>query len=29
MRIRKENPIFSPINSALVDLPSPASISYL
>nr|UAV89303.1 cytochrome b [Cladonema multiramosum] len=29
MRIRKENPIFSPINSALIDLPSPASISYL
>lgn len=29
MRIRKENPVFSPINSALVDLPSPASISYL
>ena len=28
MRIRKENPIFSPINSTLVDLPSPASISY-
>ena len=29
MRIRKENPIFSPINSALIDLPSPSSISYL
>nr|ALO20816.1 cytochrome b [Eudendrium capillare] len=29
MRIRKENPIFSPINSALVDLPSPSNISYL
>lgn len=28
MRIRKENPIFSPINSAVVDLPTPASISY-
>ena len=28
MRIRKENPIFSPINSALIDLPSPTSISY-
>lgn len=28
MRIRKENPIFTPINSALVDLPAPASISY-
>ena len=28
MRIRKENPVLSPINSALVDLPSPASISY-
>lgn len=29
MRIRKENPIFSPINSALVDLPAPISLSYL
>nr|ALO20764.1 cytochrome b [Staurostoma mertensii] len=29
MRIRKENSIISPINSMLVDLPSPASISYL
>lgn len=29
MRIRKENPIFSPINSALIDLPAPSSISYL
>lgn len=29
MRIRKENPVFSPINSALVDLPSPSSISYM
>nr|CUS58574.1 TPA: cytochrome b [Hydractinia symbiolongicarpus] len=28
MRIRKENPIFAPLNSTLVDLPSPASISY-
>lgn len=28
MRIRKENPIFSPINSTIIDLPSPASISY-
>ena len=28
MRIRKENPIFSPINSALIDLPSPTSINY-
>lgn len=28
MRLRKENPIFSPINSALVDLPTPTSISY-
>lgn len=28
MRIRKENPIFSPINSTLIDLPSPTSISY-
>ena len=29
MRIRKENPIISPINSMLVDLPSPSNISYL
>ena len=29
MRIRKENAIISPINSMLVDLPSPSSISYL
>nr|WJJ69973.1 cytochrome b [Apolemia sp. 3 CWD-2005] len=29
MRIRKENPIFSPINSAIVDLPTPSNISYL
>jgi len=29
MRIRKENPIFSPINSMVVDLPSPINISYL
>nr|WJJ70026.1 cytochrome b [Physonectae sp.] len=29
MRIRKENSIFSPINSALVDLPTPVSLSYL
>lgn len=29
MRIRKENPIISPINSTLIDLPSPSSISYL
>ena len=28
MRIRKENPIFSPINSTVIDLPSPTSISY-
>nr|YP_010890038.1 cytochrome b [Apolemia rubriversa]WJJ70050.1 cytochrome b [Apolemia rubriversa] len=28
MRIRKENPIFSPINSAIVDLPTPSNISY-
>ena len=28
MRIRKENPIFSPINSSIIDLFSPASISY-
>ena len=29
MRIRKENPIFSPFNSAVVDLPSPINLSYL
>lgn len=29
MRLRKTNPIFSPINSALIDLPAPASLSYL
>ena len=29
MRIRKENPIFSSINSMVVDLPSPVNISYL
>ena len=29
MRLRKSNPIFSPINSALVDLPAPVSLSYL
>nr|AMK01493.1 cytochrome b [Mitrocomella polydiademata] len=29
MRIRKENPIISPINSMLIDLPSPSNISYL
>ena len=28
MRIRKENSIFSAINSAIIDLPSPVSISY-
>ena len=28
MRIRKENIIFSPINSALIDLPAPASLNY-
>ena len=28
MRIRKDNPVFSPINSAVIDLPSPTSISY-
>lgn len=28
MRIRKENPIFSTINSTLIDLPSPSNISY-
>nr|ALO20624.1 cytochrome b [Melicertum octocostatum] len=29
MRIRKENAILSPINSAVIDLPSPSNISYL
>nr|WOE90999.1 apocytochrome b [Zygocanna sp. MKL-2023] len=29
MRIRKENPIISPINSAVIDLPSPSNINYL
>lgn len=29
MRIRKENPIISPINSMVIDLPSPSNISYL
>ena len=29
MRIRKENPIFSPFNSALIDLPAPINLSYL
>ena len=29
MRIRKENPIISPINSMLIDLPSPSNINYL
>lgn len=29
MRIRKENPIISPINSTLIDLPTPSNISYL
>nr|WJJ70134.1 cytochrome b [Praya sp.] len=29
MRIRRSHPILLPINSAIVDLPSPASISYL
>lgn len=29
MRIRKENPLISPINSMLIDLPSPSNISYL
>nr|AER54649.1 apocytochrome b [Pennaria disticha] len=28
MRIRKENPIFSSLNSVLIDLPSPSNISY-
>nr|AMK47861.1 cytochrome b [Turritopsis dohrnii] len=28
MRIRKTNPIFSPINSTVIDLPSPVNISY-
>lgn len=29
MRLRKENPIISPVNSMLIDLPSPSNISYL
>lgn len=29
MRIRKENSILSPINSTIIDLPSPSNISYL
>ena len=29
MRIRKENPLISPINSMLIDLPSPSNISNL
>nr|ALO20738.1 cytochrome b [Euphysa aurata] len=29
MRIRKSNPIISPINSTVIDLPSPTSITYL
>ena len=29
MRIRKINPIISPINSTVIDLPSPSSLSYL
>jgi len=29
VRIRKENPLISPINSMLIDLPSPSNISYL
>ena len=29
MRIRKENPLISPVNSMLIDLPSPSNISYL
>ena len=29
MRIRKENQIISPINSVIIDLPSPSNISYL
>nr|YP_010890012.1 cytochrome b [Stephalia dilata]WJJ69999.1 cytochrome b [Stephalia dilata] len=29
MRIRKENPIFSPFNSALIDLPTPINLNYL
>ena len=28
MRIRKNNPILSPLNSTIIDLPSPASINY-
>lgn len=29
MRIRKNNPLISPLNSTLIDLPSPISLSYL
>lgn len=29
MRIRKQNPIISPVNSVIIDLPSPSNISYL
>nr|WOE90986.1 apocytochrome b [Aequorea sp. MKL-2023] len=29
MRLRKENPIISPVNSMIIDLPSPSNISYL
>ena len=29
MRIRKENPVFSPFNTAVIDLPSPINLSYL
>lgn len=29
MRLRKENPIISPVNSMIIDLPSPSSINYL
>ncbi len=29
MPLRKENPLLSPVNGLLVDLPSPSNISYL
>lgn len=29
MPLRKENPLLSPVNGVLVDLPSPSNISYM
>lgn len=29
MPLRKENPLLSPVNGILVDLPSPSNISYM